>query len=576
MSANNPFPSSERHALLRLFPLCRLCLTLVVLLLTAPSAMAAGPTSSPGPWVSDQGDGTYRNPVIFADCSDLDAIRVGDDYWLTASSFNHVPGLPILHSKDLVNWTIVNHALPKLVPEDVYSKTRHAQGVYAPSIRHHDGKFWIFYPDPDYGIYVVTATDPRGKWSEPVLVQAGRGYIDPCPFWDDDGKAYLVCAWAGSRGRRTNLLTLFEMSPDGTKLLDEGKTIINGRDIGWKTVEGPKLYKRDGYYWVFAPAGGVGEGFQGVFRAKNIWGPYENRNVLDKGTTKINGPHQGAWVNTPKGENWFLHFQKISAYGRVLHLQPMQWREDGWPVMGDDPDNDGKGEPVLAYKKPALPQQPVAVPVTSDEFDQESLGLQWQWEANPRAEWWRLNGKSGSLRLNCVPRTAGDTHQDAPNLLMQKFPAPTFTVATAIHFSPKADGDTAGLIVFGRNYAWLGLRQMGGRTQLQLVNFREKGDGKEEITETVPMKGNIVFLRVSVLDEARCRFEWSEDGKRFTAIGKKDFTAVSYAWVGAKVGIFASAAPDATPSGGADFDWFQVSALKVASVESNTVDSPER
>lgn len=370
---------------------------------TILAAITAGATTAPGPWMPDRGDGTYTNPVLFADYSDPDAIRVGDDYWLTASSFNHVPGLPILHSKDLVNWEIVNHALPVNPPQDYYSTTRHSLGVYAPSIRHHDGKFWIFFPDPDFGIYVTTATDPRGKWSEPKLVREGKGYIDPCPFWDDDGKAYLICAWAGSRGRRSNLLTLFEMSPDGTKLIGDGKTIINGRDIGWKVVEGPKLYKRDGYYWVFAPAGGVGGGFQGVFRTKDIWGPYENRNVLEQGTTAVNGPHQGAWVDTPQGQDWFLHFQKAGPWGRVTHLQPMRWREDGWPVMGSDPDNDGKGEPMLAHKKPALPKQPATAPATSDEFDQHALGLQWQWQANPRAGWWSLSAASGALRLSCVP-----------------------------------------------------------------------------------------------------------------------------------------------------------------------------
>lgn len=513
---------------------------------------------APGPWVPDQGDGNYRNPVLYADYSDPDAIRVGDDYWLTASSFNEIPGLPILHSKDLVNWEIVNHALAANLPKDYYSKVLHNRGVYAPSIRYHDGKFWIFYPDPDFGIYCLTAKDPRGKWSEPTLMQAGKGYIDPCPFWDDDGKAYLICGWAASRGRQASLLTLFEMSPDGSKLLDEGKTVINGRDIGWSVVEGPKLYKRNGWYWVFAPAGGVGGGFQGVFRSRNIWGPYEKRNVLNQGTTKINGPHQGAWVDTPNGENWFLHFQQMGAYGRVVHLQPMQWREDGWPVMGNDSDGDGRGEPMLTFKKPELPKQPIAVPATSDEFDHDLLGLQWQWEANPRVEWYNLSAKPGSLRLNCASTVKPGTLADAPNLLMQKFPAPSFTATTVLRFLPKADGDSAGLIVFGRNYSWLGLSQTGGRTQLQLVNFRDKGGGKEAVTETIAMKGNVVHLRVTVSRKASCRFEWSENGEHFNAIGKQEFAATPYGWVSAKVGIFTSCVPGPPSGGYADFDWFRV------------------
>lgn len=531
--------------------------------LTANGGPAASGTSAPPaplPWISDQGDGTYRNPVLYADYSDPDAIRVGNDYWLTASSFNHVPGLPILHSRDLVNWTLVNHALPALVPRGHYAMTLHGLGVYAPAIRHHDRKFWIFYPDPDFGIYVTTATDPRGKWSDPVLVVEGRGYIDPCPLWDDDGRAYLICGWAGSRGRRANLLTLFEMSPDGTKLLGEGKTVINGRDIGWKVVEGPKLYKRDGWYWVFAPAGGVGSGFQAVYRSRNIRGPYEHRNVLEQGTTQINGPHQGAWVDTPDGEDWFLHFQKTGPWGRVVHLQPMRWRDDGWPVIGNDPDNDGKGEPFLTHKKPALPAQPVAGPATSDEFDQAEPGLQWQWEANPRAGWWSLDAKAGSMRLNCVPLASPNTLADAPNLLLQKFPAPSFTATTVLRFFPKADGDSAGLIVFGKNYSSVALRQIEGKTQLILTYFRGASDG-EAMSDTVGIKGHVVYLRVAVSDQAKCRFEWSEDGERFTAIGKREFAATHLGWVGAKVGIYASASRGSVPSGHAEFDWFRVTPL---------------
>ncbi|MFT4175260.1 MAG: family 43 glycosylhydrolase, partial [Luteolibacter sp.] len=141
------------------------------------------------PWVSDQGDGTYKNPVLYSDYSDPDAVRVGDDYYMTASSFNHAPGLPILHSKDMINWTIINHALPVIPPKETYQKVLHGLGVYAPSIRYHDGTFFIFYGDPDFGIYMVSTKDPRGKWTEPLLIKEGPGYIDTCPLWDDDDVA---------------------------------------------------------------------------------------------------------------------------------------------------------------------------------------------------------------------------------------------------------------------------------------------------------------------------------------------------------------------------------------------------
>src|SRR5262249_6136341 len=281
-------------------------------------------------WVADNGDGTYKNPIIHADYSDPDVIRVGDDFYLVSSSFNAVPGLPILHSKDLVNWEIIGHALARQPPDDVFSKPQHGNGVWAPSIRYHNGEFFIFYPDPDRGIYMLKAKDPAGRWSEPVLIKEAKGWIDPCPLWDADGKAYLVSAMAASRSGIKSVLIVSGMAPDGTKLLDDGVIVFDGHDPN-PTVEGPKFYQRGGYYYIFAPAGGVGNGWQLALRSKNVYGPYEARIVLAQGKSSINGPHQGAWVETQTGESWFIHFQDKGAYGRVVHLQPMRWVND-WPV----------------------------------------------------------------------------------------------------------------------------------------------------------------------------------------------------------------------------------------------------
>ena len=298
--------------------------------------------------------------MLYADYSDPDAIRVGDDFWLTASSFGHVPGLPILHSRDLVNWTLVNHALPRLdhaalhglAAANHFSTPRHGAGIWAPSIRYHAGKFWIYFPDPDFGLFVTAARDPRGEWSPPALVKAGKGLIDPCPFWDEDGSGYLIHGWAKSRSGIKNRLTLHRLRADHLGIADDGVVIIDGDHLpGWHTIEGPKLYRRDGFYYVFAPAGGVADGYQAVFRAQSLYGPFENRIVLVRGRTNVNGPHQGAWVDSPDGSDWFLHFQELPAYGRVVHLQPMRWH-DGWPVMGADIDGDGIGEPVATAAKP--------------------------------------------------------------------------------------------------------------------------------------------------------------------------------------------------------------------------------
>src|SRR5688500_1747059 len=235
------------------------------------------------PWSPDAGDGTYRNPVLCADYSDPDVIRDNDDFWMTASSFNCTPGLPILHSRDLVNWTFVNHAVKNLPDtRNVYGLPQHGCGVCPPAIRRHDGKFWIFFPMPDEGIYVTTATDPRGKWSEPRLLLEGKGLIDPCPLWDDDGKAYLVHAYARSRAGIKHILRVRPMSPDGTKILGEGQIVFDDPEKQ-PTLEGPKFLKRDGVYYIAAPAGGVATGWQLILRAKNVYGPYEPKVVLEQG-----------------------------------------------------------------------------------------------------------------------------------------------------------------------------------------------------------------------------------------------------------------------------------------------------
>jgi beta-xylosidase len=523
------------------------------------------------PWMPDLGDGHYRNPVLFADYSDPDAVRVGDDYYLVASSFCHVPGLPILHSKDLVNWTLIGHALNRIVPEEHFSKPRHGEGVWAPAIRHHGGKFWIYYPDPDFGLYVVTATEPRGPWSAPVLVKAGKGLIDPCPFWDDDGKMYLIHGWAKSRAGIGNLLTLVELSADGTRYGDEPKVVIDANKMpGWRTLEGPKLYKRNGYYYVFAPAGGVKQGWQAVFRSKAIFGPYEERITLDQGKTPINGPHQGAWVDTPGGQDWFLHFQDREAYGRIVHLQPMVWKND-WPVMGEDADNDGKGEPVLLHQKPDLPAQTPAAPETSDEFDGARFNLAWQWQANPQENWALLGAAAGKLRLACVP-TPENLHR-AANLLMQKLPAPRFAADTEVTLNAAQNGEQAGLIVFGDSYAWIGVRNSKAGLQLcHVVRNKAVADAAQSEKVLAELKpGARVRLAVRVREEAVCQFSYAIDQGDFVRV-EIPFTAEPARWVGAKVGLFA-AGPDTELAdqkqrGVADFSWFRISAEPTAQASS--------
>ncbi len=510
------------------------------------------------PWVPDTENGRYRNPVIFADYSDPDVCRKGDEYFLVSSSFNRVPGIPVLESRDLVNWRIIGHALTRLTPEDYYSSVRPGGGVWAPSIRYRSGKFFVYYPDPDFGIYVVTAKDPAGPWSEPLLVKGGKGLEDPCPFWDDDGRAYLIHAFAGSRAGIKSVLVLNRMSEDGTKLLDAGSIVYDGHGID-PTVEGPKLYKRHGYYYIFAPAGGVSNGWQVVLRSKNIYGPYERKMVLHQGKTAVNGPHQGAWIVTPKGESWFVHFQDRGSYGRVDYLEPMTWA-GGWPTIGTVAQGDSIGQPVLSFRKPDVGfSYPDEVPQTSDEFNGTALGLQWQWQANPGATWAFPDPASGCLRLYAVKISDEPSNfWRIPNILTQKFPAESFQCTTRLTFTPLSRGDKAGLIILGTSYAYLALSEKSDGTYLAFVSCQNADSGNREDEKIIERAmSRTVYFRVSVAPGAACEFSYSFDGMNFTVI-PDDFVAQPGKWVGASVGIFCTGKEKADDSGYADFDWFRV------------------
>jgi beta-xylosidase len=509
-------------------------------------------------WVADNRDGTYKNPILYADYSDPDIIRLGNDYYMTASSFSCIPGLPILHSKDLVNWTIIGHALQKY-PDESFNRPQHGKGVWAPSIRYHNNYFYIYWGDPDIGIFMVKSRTPAGSWENPVLVLPGKGLIDPCPLWDDDGNAYLVNAWAKSRAGINSFLTVRKMNPEGTIAGTKCVHVFDGREHH-PTVEGPKFYKRDGFYYIFAPAGGVKEGWQLVLRSKNIYGPYEEKIVLDQGTTSVNGPHQGGWVETPGGQSWFIHFQDIEAYGRVTHLQPVEWIND-WPVMGIDEDKNGKGQPVLRFSKPqAKGVCPIMTPAESDEFDTDSLGLQWQWQANPQLTWYALMRQTGYLRLFAVNSPEQQNNlADVPNVLLQKFPAPDFTATTKIKFTANEDGERAGLVIMGSDYASVFITEKNQQVLVvQVVCMNALQNGKEQVIEEQPLQTDAIYLRVKVSSpDARCQFSYSIDGNHFVPVGN-EFKAKPGKWIGAKVGLFVVSRPDARLGGYADFDWFRI------------------
>jgi beta-xylosidase len=533
-------------------------------------------------WSPDNGDGTYTNPVINADYSDPDVCvgASGEDFYMTASSFQCTPGLPILHSKDLVNWEIINYALGNLYEGDeallshFNGAPQHGNGVWAPSIRYHNGWYYIYWGDPDFGVMMVKTQDPAGKWEKPVCVIKGQGYIDTCPLWDEDGRCYLVNGWANSRSKYASVLTVREMSADGTEPIGQPVIVFDGNGTENRTCEGPKFYKRDGWYWIMCPAGGVPEGFQLAMRSKSPYGPYEHKIVLAQGKTNINGPHQGGWIHTKFGEDWFLHFQDKEAYGRVVHLNPVDW-STGWPIMGK------KGEPVTTYKKPINNNQyPIINPAESDEFNAPTLGLQWQWHGNYNEKFGTATA-FGTYRIYNYKLSEGWKNLwEVPNMLLQKTPADEFTVTAKLRFTSKAEGQMGGLIMMGLDYSALVVKRVGKEFQLVQLVCKDADKGKQQ-TETVlatlkptaedkidykPGIHEDIYLRLQVTNaeagaahggKPMVQFSYSLNGKKFQNCGVP-FKMRQGKWIGAKFGFLSVETNAKVDRGWVDADWIRI------------------
>lgn len=549
-------------------------------------------------WAQDLGDGTYRNPIIYSDYSDPDAIRVGDDYYMTSSSFNCSPGLQILHSKDLVNWDIVSAALPHAIPGGKGNlSVEHGNQVWAPSIRHHNGLFYVMWGDPDVGIYQVHAADVKGPWSEPVLVIPAEGFIDATPLWDEDGRTYIVHAMAGSRAGLKSVICMAEVDAELTHVITPSRIIFDGH-AEHPTCEGPKLYKHEGMYYILLPAGGVATGWQLCLRAEHIYGPYEEKVVMRQGASVVNGPHQGAWVRTAKGEDWFLHFQDVGPLGRLVHLQPMAWK-NGWPVIGDDKDGDGCGEPVFIWTKPdsgeakktetsPARRHKMEEPLHNtlggtDLFSGTTLDLRWQWHGKPDARWYFLDAASSRLRLYSQPErrpdgTLGDAANlwNIANLLLQKPCAPNATITAKVSLAPtdKYVGERGGLVMMGMSYAGLVLENTEKGIMLKQIECQKANKGGVEKTNAeVKCDDEIVYLRLSyetqpVDKEQEAKgnsdrvvyawFSYSRNGVIFTEIGRR-FTVQPGQWIGAKYGVFCTRPGVKTNDGG----WLDVYDVKM-------------
>jgi beta-xylosidase len=541
----------------------------------------------------------YCNPIINADYSDPDVCRVGNDYYMTASSFACFPGLQILLSTDLVNWTIIGAALKDHYPVlpqykgtdlDYRKKIQHGNYVWAPAIRYHDGWFYIFWGDPDQGLFMVKTQDPAGDWTEPVLVKEGKGLIDCCPLWDSDGKAYLSHGCAGSRAGVKSVLFVAPLSADGTHVTGPSRVVYDGHE-NQPTIEGTKFYKHDGYYYIFSPAGGVKYGWQVELRSKSPYGPYEEKVTLAQGKSKVNGPHQGAWVDTQNGEDWFLHFQDKHAYGRVLHLQPAKWK-DGWLVIGEDKDGDGCGDAVASWKKPNLPSSGDVQPQEDDEFNSNELGKQWQFEGPWSQYWYFCDANNGRLRLYGPQQPEGFKNlSDLQNMLLQKLPAENFTATARVRFIPnpefKPKGEEGGFMLMGQDYAGIKFVSTADGCALRYVTCKGAQNGKAEQTlaetslslkampkpytqkyavDDIPQSRPAtpyVYLRVKVWStgignaiKGHAQFSWSTDGKQYKEVGEP-FTIVEGKWIGAKLGFYCMKPAVKNDSPFLDVDWIR-------------------
>jgi len=474
------------------------------------------------------GNGYYKNPVLNADYSDPDVIRVGDDFYMVCSDF-HFMGIPVLHSKDLVNWTIIGQVYRSLDIDPCYGKMEgYGKGSWAPAIRYHNGLFYVYFCTPDEGLYMSTAEKPEGPWSPLHEVKRVHGWEDPCPFWDDDGNAYLGHSTWGA-----GPIIIHRMSEDGKKLLDDGVIVYVG-----KIAEGTKIYKRNGYYYLVIPEGGVATGWQTVLRSRSIYGPYERKVVLQQGSTNINGPHQGALVELESGETWFMHFQSTVPLGRVCHLQPVEWVDD-WPLMGIN------AEPVSIYRKPNVAAgQEITFPQTSDEFDGEQLGLQWQWNHNPVDENWSLTARPGYLRIKAMQ---AESIMKARNTVTQKLMGYKGVITTKLSIEYMEDGQKAGLAFLGgKEENWIGVEKMYGKCFITAVTENVVYHGPEA-------ESSDIWLKCCIDVHGATNFFFSEDGNCFIPLGGNCKLGLGF-WKGARPALFTY---NTLCNGGfADFDWF--------------------
>ena len=510
-----------------------LALAAACLLLCGASRAEAPPEW--GQWTSwgDLGNGRYRNPVLPADYSDLDVIRKGDDYYAITSTFQFSPGVAILHSRDLVNWTTVGHAvqdLTQISPELNWDKmNRYGRGIWAGAIRYHAGRFWIYFGDPDVGYFMTSAERPEGPWAPLHHLLKAPGWDDCAPFWDDDGKGYFI----GTHIRDGYKIHLWQMSPDNKELIADTDQVVYQS----KGSEANKLYKINGsYYHFFSEVQGNARVMM-MRRAASIRGPWSDKRQLMHADRPAMEPNQGGIVPGPDG-NWyfFTHHGSGDWAGRAASLLPVHWIE-GWPVIGQ-PDADGIGTMVWDGK---MPRQggPRGFPQGGDDFSARDLSPVWEWNYQPRAGKWSLTERPGFMRLHAFAGLDGDNRLKVGNVLTQRV-VRTVSPSFAARFELKgmAEGQHAGLTHFTAQHtgpraastASVGVVMEHGKRFVEVSR-----DGV--FTRLQAWPHSAIWLKSAWGLDGKSAWSISADGKSYQPVGEA-FQFTWGAYRGDRVGLF--------------------------------------
>ena len=489
---------------------------------------------------SDNGDGTYTNPLIYADFPDPDVIRVDSTYYMVTTTMFIFPGVPILRSYDLVNWEYCSNAVQRMDYSPCYNLDgcdRYSHGQWASSLKYHNGTYYILFITLDEGGFVCMATNPEGPWE---LKHLPRGFYDPGLFFDDEGKIYVAHGYSN-----------IYMTELDTNLVAVGDDVLVFAGDIRPGLEGSHVYKINGYYYLYCTYGG-GDGFQVALRSENIYGPYEEKIVIRDNGNLGTGLHQGALIETQTGEWWTIIFQDGGAFGRFPTLQPVTW-EDGWPMVGVE------GHGVVTYPKPDVGKEyPILILPTSDEFGDAELGMQWGWNHNPDSIKWSLTENPGFLRLTTTGIVPG--LREARNTLAQRIFAyystkVASTAAIHVTVDHMQEGDVAGIAVFQDPYAYIGIKKMDGTNYVSMIN-----NGKT--IDSVATDSSDVYLRAHAnYNTSKASFAYSFDDLTYSLLGNELSMQFSLTvFTGNKFCIFNYATIEI--GGYVDVDWFRTDSCR--------------